>query len=215
MTNPYGEPPAYRSQRGLAITSLVLSFLMCGLISFVMALVALVRASPHKDTGRSIAITAMITSFVMPAVLVVLVAVFGRSWFETTPVRDASGQVTQAATVDKDDLRVGDCLVDPELMALDEQESTTSASLTVEVRPCSMAHDFEVLAEAQGLPTDEAGSPASTRSCQEAIVAEFSGPVRALRGIGLSIYGPQDDGRLLCLGYRLEGGHLVGHLADG
>ncbi len=212
---PAGYPPAApRSQRGLAIASLVLSLLMCGLISFVMALVAFLKSDPVPGSGRRIAAVAMVMSFAMPVLLVVGVYAFGgqvQSAFE--PQRDAAGEVTSSGKLDKNDLEVGDCVNDPQFAALDNGESIDTASPRVEVVPCDEPHDMEVIATFPQRVKDAPAAPATQKTCTRKALKEFKGHRKALQRLGLSVYTNQTPtGQVVCLGYVHKGGQLTAPL---
>lgn len=214
---PYGQTPyAQRpeSQRPLAIVALVLSFLMCGIVSLALAVVAFVNADKAPDTGRRIAVIAMVTSLLMPLLYAGGVLAFGVDFEELLePERDPSGQVTSSGLVDKNDLRVGDCVVDGQLAALDEGESTETASARVEVVPCERAHDMEVLAVFAQRPGDSVTSKNTLNTCLREVAAAFRGHRRALRDVGLSFYANATaTGQVVCLGYRGSGGQLTAPL---
>lgn len=208
--DPWQQPP--RSQQPLAIVALVLSLLSCGLISFVMALVAFVKADKAPGTGRRIAAIAMVTSLLVPTLLVGGVYAFGDRFADLRePTRDAGGQVTDSGRVDKNDLRVGDCVDDPQLAALDEGESTDRASATVKVLPCDEPHDMEVLATYPQRSDDSPTAKKTENTCLRKVAKEFRDDLGVLDPLSLSLYtNPTGtDGNVICLGARRDGEKLT------
>ena len=143
-------PPQFRPKpwngktNGFSIASLTLSLFGCvGLLSIVFGVIGLRQSIRHGDRrGKVYAIAGLTISGLFVAAFAVFVAVAVTREVADGPDRDATGAVRGERSIRLDDLRAGDCIVD-----VDEQ---TGAS--VDVVPCSTAHDTEVFAVYE-LPT--------------------------------------------------------------
>jgi len=140
----------------------------------------------------------------IPAVLTILVYAMGPSMkaaFESAPPeRDDAGRVQDAGVLDKDDLRVGDCLNDSELADVEVGTDTDTTRSRVDVVPCSQPHDFEVAASFPLVPSefvdDTAVMAAVERACMKRIQREWSEDRRLLRDKILAFYVPRLETRL-------------------
>jgi Domain of unknown function (DUF4190)/Septum formation len=126
------QPEAPRKTSGFAIASLVFGIIGGILLSVIFGIVALRRIRTRNLKGRGLAIAGLVLSGLWTLLVAVLVIV----GLATDAERDPSGRVREAGNESVFDLRVGDCVNDLE---------ETTMEVSVEVVPCSQAHDAEVI----------------------------------------------------------------------
>lgn len=111
--------------------------------SVALALIVLRRGrADGRDHGRGLAITALVIDGIWAIVLIALFG-FGLAdrFDDPGPDRGNDGQVDEATDSAAKNLRVGDCVNDPSLM---ESRTEPTEVETVEIVPCTQAHDLEV-----------------------------------------------------------------------
>jgi Domain of unknown function (DUF4190)/Septum formation len=126
------QPEAPRKTSGFAIASLVFGIIGGILLSVIFGIVALRRIRTRNLKGRGLAIAGLVLSGLWTLLVAVLVIV----GLATDAERDPSGRVREAGNESVFDVRVGDCVNDLE---------ETTMEVSVEVVPCSQAHDAEVI----------------------------------------------------------------------
>ena len=133
--------------------------------------------------------------------------------------RDSQGRVTRTATVDKDDLRAGDCVNDTELLELEPGGGLDNRATTTEVVPCADVHDFEVSATFTLPDTNYAEAAdlhrAANRECVRQLRRTWAGDGQLLRDKLLAYYlppvtGPQEQ--VVCLLQLASGERMRGSI---
>lgn len=142
-----GEPQGKTGKSGLAIAALLVAILLPLVGFFIavpLAIVALVKMSKSRQTGKWFAISGIVIS-VLYWVGFVLLVVFVLT---STAKRDSNGVITEKGRLDFGDIRVGDCVDIADLSGDSE-----IGVFDLQGVPCSDAHN----AEAGGI-VDVAGS---------------------------------------------------------
>ncbi|WP_028472252.1 DUF4190 domain-containing protein [Nocardioides alkalitolerans] len=167
------QPQPRKPVSKLAVTALVLAIIPVTFpIGLVLGVVALVRCGGGKRGGWGVALAAVLVG-VGWAVIVGLSAAISAFSFSEDAERDESGSVVSADTIDVFALRVGDCFNDDSLFgdSADEYEEV----MTVDVVPCSEAHDAEVYAlfdlEGTEYPGDDEVFELAEEGCEEELDA--------------------------------------------
>ena len=143
---PYGRlpsgPPQSKALGGWAL-GLAIAFCLpfATLVSIVLAIVTLVQSRDGRDRGRGLAIAALVIDGVVVLVSIVAVlVVIGVASVPTSPERDSQGRVTERHEISTFDIREGDCVDDPALMAAGDDQIEVARAQAV---PCGQAHDLE------------------------------------------------------------------------
>lgn len=136
--------PIWSHAPGMARWALALAVIPCGgvtaAVGLVLGIVVLARgerdgvARSPKVAAAAVAIGSLQIVFWLVIAAVALVDEFDG------PDRDADGAILERDTMSSMDLRVGDCFDDPGFDTLEVFD-------TVDVVPCGLAHDFEVVAD--------------------------------------------------------------------
>ncbi|MBW3614161.1 MAG: septum formation family protein [Actinobacteria bacterium] len=140
---PY-PPPAPRpaGTNGFAVAALIFGAIGGVGLALIFGVIALIQIRKRGQPGKGLAIWGLVLAGVWTLVIVAGVAFF----LLTEAERDRSGTVTEAGSLDVDELRAGDCAND----VGDEGES----AFAVDVVPCSAPHDAEVVGTSE-LPGDD------------------------------------------------------------
>ena len=135
---PPGRPAWNGKTNGFSIASLALSLFGCvGLLSVVFGIIGLRQSRRNGDRrGKVYAIAGLTISGLCLAAFTAFVAVAVVREVADGPDRDATGAVRGERSIRVDDLRAGDCIAD-----VDDQFGAS-----VDVVPCTTAHDTEVVA---------------------------------------------------------------------
>lgn len=203
-----GAPGEAKAGKGLAITALVLSFIVCipyvpAAIAIILAVIVFVRSREGVNRGKGLAITAIIISLLASAAWTVLFVLIGNGtledWFEDLlPVEN---------------LAAGDCFNAKNLADDDAEfvEEITEVS-------CSTPHDAEVLVT-KTLTADDAESydPADNSLCSDLISADEE-IVAKLQDPNVGTFGltqgesPNAGDKLVCVAYSVDGTKFDGPL---
>lgn len=142
---PYGRvpsgPPQSKALGGWAL-GLAIAFCLpfATLVSVVLAIVTLVQSRDGRDRGRGMAIAALVIDGVVLVAIVAVLVVIGVASIPTSPERDSQGRVTERHEISTFDIREGDCVDDPALMAAGGDQIEVAQAQAV---PCGQAHDLE------------------------------------------------------------------------
>jgi hypothetical protein len=136
---PSGGRPQSKAMGGWAL-GLAIAFCvpLATLVSIGLAIATLVTSRDGRDRGRGMAIAALVIDGLLVLGLVALVVVALLA--PTEPQRDTQGRVTERHEISTFDIREGDCVDDPALMAAGEEEIEVQQAEAV---PCGQAHDLE------------------------------------------------------------------------
>jgi hypothetical protein len=192
---PYpGAPMTQQPSKGMAITSLVLSFIGCtivaGIVSIVLAVIVLRRGKDGRDHGKGFAIAGLIIS-VLSILLMVALIVFG--------------VVVGSSLRDVNDLKTGDCV---NINGFKDEEFSSLESVE-----CAEKHDAEVLAtitlnasqvegydETRGSDLCNAALPLEDRPTSENLELLFLTDLKV----------PKSGDTLACLARATDGSKLTG-----
>ena len=108
------------------------------LVSIGLAIATLVQSRDGRDRGRGLAVAALVIDGLVLLGIVALVVIVLLA--PTEPQRDTQGRVTERHEISAFDIREGDCLDDPALMAAGSDEIEVKQAEAV---PCGQAHDVE------------------------------------------------------------------------
>lgn len=132
--------------------------------------------------------------------------------------RDEHGRVVRADTVDKDELRTGDCVNDAALRDLAPGSDIDTIGPTVDVLPCRRPHDFEVFA-AFPLPDGDYSEADSVRTvanrqCIQRLQRDWFADRALLRDKTVAYYMPQQPaphrGNIVCMLQLVSGDQMRG-----
>jgi hypothetical protein len=201
---PYGQPgqpfPAApmtpQPSKGMAITSLVLSFIGCtviaGIVSIVLAVVVLRKSKDGQDHGKGFAIAGLIISILSILLVVALVVL---------------GVVAGSTTKNVNDLTTGDCI---NINGLKGDEETFDS---LEAAECAKEHDAEVLATVK-LTSDQASVYPETGGsdlCNTALPIEERPTSDNLEFLFLTdLEKPKSGDTVACLVRSADGSKLTG-----
>jgi hypothetical protein len=185
----------------MAITALILAFLGCTgilfLVSLVLAIVVLVRGKDGRNHGKGLAIAAIIVS-VLSLLLGIAIAALG---------------IYGASLTSVDDLKTGQCITAKGLSDAESKEVSD-----IKTVGCSETHDGEILATTT-LTADQADSftdEASVSVCDEAITAAGKGDliVDPVTVTALSVADPESGDKVACVAYNSDGSDLTAKLGS-
>ncbi len=134
--------------------------------------------------------------------------------------RDANGRIVRADTVDKDDLRAGDCVNDAALRDLAPGKDLQTFGPTVDVMPCGGLHDFEVFA-AFPLPDGDyaeadAVQDVADRQCLRRLRRDWYDDRTLLRDKTVAYYMPPQlaprRGNVVCMLQLMSGEQMRGSI---
>jgi hypothetical protein len=196
---PYPGPPATPpASRGLAIASLVLSFIGCTIIaaiaSIVLAVIVLRRGKDGRDHGKGFAIAGLLIS-ILWILLVGSLVVFG--------------VVVGSSVTNVNDLETGDCV---NIHGLKGDEATFSS---LESAECAKEHDAEVLATVE-LTSDQASAYPTTGGsdlCNTALPLDERPTGDNLEFLFLTdVDKPKSGDTVACLVRSTDGSQLTGRV---
>jgi hypothetical protein len=186
---------------GLAIA---FCFPLATLVSIGLAIATLVQSRDGRDRGRGMAVAALVIDGLVLLGIVGLVVVALLA--PTSPQRDSAGRVTERHEISAFDVREGDCLDDPALMAAGSDEVEVKQAEAV---PCGQAHDVEAYLvfdlEGDDYPGRHQVVRRATVGCLQGFVDFVGRPYRA-SDVEFWSYNPQerswdllDDRAVVCL----------------
>ncbi|MDF8266059.1 DUF4190 domain-containing protein [Luteipulveratus flavus] len=166
---PYGPyaPQAPQGTNGFAIAGFVLGLIGGCLLGLIFSIIGLVQIKKRGGRGRGLAIAGLCLSIAWT----VAVAGVGVWAIVTEADRDSNGSVVHRGDLTADDIRVGDCINQP-----DPPKGTESVQISsVQAVPCTEPHDLEAYAESAltytGYPGDTEVTAAAERACTDRFTA--------------------------------------------
>jgi hypothetical protein len=198
---PQYAAPNNDAPKGMAITALILAFLGCTglffLVSIVLAIVVLVRGKDGRNHGKGLAIGAIIVSILSLLVGIGILAL----------------GVYASSLTDVEDLKTGQCITADGLS--DETAKEVSNIKTV---GCSEKHDGEILATATltQAQADSFTDDASASVCGDAIIAAGKQAliVEPVTFTALTVADPGAGDKVACVAYNSDGSDLTAKLGS-
>lgn len=174
-----GPPPV----SGLAVAALIVGLVLPCLGLFIavpLAIVALVRISKGRNTGKWLAIGGIVAAVLWLVGFIVLAVVLEGQKAE----RDDAGHIVKAGTLAYGDIRVGDCLVIPSA-----GEGIDADPSEIKGTPCDEAHNAQSVGVfSYGVDKGYPGGDQLQDDSEQTCVAAATPYVRANRDADLMSY---------------------------